>query len=824
MMLFADIILPLPIPQLYTYLIPRDLHEKCKQGRRVVVPFGKKKLYSAIVRKTHNIQPLGYEIKEIITVIDENPIVAEINFKFWEWLADYYMCPLGDIYKAALPMGLKLESETFIYFNPEFTEYLTLNVFERNIYEYLKKNKSVKIDEIYQFIEKKIAIKSLNSLLDKKAVLIEEKIRDKNKPKKEKFVCLAERINTEQTLKAVFDELEKSPKQIELLTKFAALCNLDFESPQGRQYEISKTELLNNVSVSASVLDSLIKKDVFFIKEKDFNIRRAHPEEVYEIKTLSEAQTDALVQIQNHFAQNKNVLLFGITSSGKTEVFIHLIKEYIEKGYQVLYLLPEIAITTQIINRLKKIFGEHVGVYHSKFSDMHRTEIWKNISNPKKSNYQIILGVRSSIFLPFSNLGLIIVDEEHENSYKQYDPSPRYNARDAAVVLGSFYKAKVLLATATPSFETYFNCLADKYKLVELRQRYKNVQLPQTFIVDTKELTRKKLMKSIFSPLLLENIKTALLQNEQVILFQNRRGFAPYLECRSCAWIPKCENCDVSLTYHKKTNDLICHYCGYKLNTPKTCLACGDATLQTKGFGTQKIEDEIKIFFPDAKVERMDYDTTRSKSNYEQIINDFEQHNIDVLVGTQMISKGLDFQNVSVVGIMNADTLLNFPDFRAYEHSYQMLVQVSGRAGRKDKRGKVIIQTSAPENNIFKYIMENDYYGLVKNQFIERKNFKYPPYYKLIKISIKHKELAKTDKAADILATYLKSVFDKRVLGPEYPLISRIQNLFIKEILIKIEKQKPHSAAREIIVTACSRLKAEPEFSSIFISINVDPI
>jgi len=825
-MLFADVILPLALPQLYTYSVPFELEKNCEVGKRVVIQFGKKKLYSALIRKTHEIKPLTYEVKDIISIIDEKVIISEIHFKFWEWLADYYMCTLGEVFKAAIPAGMKLESETIVYFNDDFKLDNELSEKETIIFNYLKKTKSVQISELNQFLEQKITLNILNSLIEKNIILVEEKLKDKYKPKLEKYIKLSENIEKEEDLKKIFDELSKIPKQLALLTNFTFLTNLNFENPKFQNYEIKKNELLQKSDVTTSVLDGLIKKEIFVAFEKE--IGRLHEKNIniQEVNDLSEAQNVALQQIKDYFVENNNVLLFGVTSSGKTEIYIHLINQYLAQGKQILYLLPEIAITSQIINRLKKIFGEKIGVYHSKFSDSERVEIWNNINskNSVKPPYQIILGVRSSIFLPFNNLGLIIIDEEHENSYKQFDPAPRYNARDAAIVLANFHKAKVLMGTATPSYETYFNCLAEKYKIVELNERHQNIELPEILIADTKEATRKKLMKSIFTPLLLDNIQLALKNNEQVILFQNRRGFSPYIECKICAWIPKCENCDVSLTYHKNSNDLVCHYCGFKMTSPHNCLACGDTSLQTKGFGTEKIEDEIKIFFPNAKISRMDHDTTKSRKSYEKIISDFEQQTVDILIGTQMISKGLDFENVSVVGIMNADSLLNFPDFRAYERSFQMMIQVSGRAGRKNKRGKVIIQTANPDNVVIKHVINNNYLSLVKSQFIERKNFKYPPYYKLIKITVKHKDIKKTDKAAEILTNYLKKIFADRVLGPEFPLINRIQNWYMKDILIKIEKQKSLSAAREIIVTATSRLKAVSEFSNIQININVDPM
>jgi len=825
---FADVILPLALPQLFTYGIPDEFTDYCVAGKRVVVQFGKKKLYSALVRNVHKNQPKFYETKDIISIIDTEPIITDNQFKFWEWIAEYYMCTIGEVFKAAIPSGLKLESETLIYLNNDIENYDTYGDFSEKeliIINNLKFTNPLKISEINKFLDQKSSLNILNNLIEREIVTVEEKIRNTYKVKTEKYIKLNENIKTEEDLKNIFDKLSKAPKQISLLINYIQFSELNIENPTSKIIEITKADLLKKTDTSSSAIDSLIEKNVFSLYEKEIGRILDKELQIQNVNSLSEAQNSALEQIRSNFEQHKNVLLFGVTSSGKTEIYIHLIKETIDKGKQVLYLLPEIAITSQIINRLKNIFGNIVGVYHSKFSDAERVEIWNNINKKQfeKEPYKIILGVRSSVFLPFNNLGLIIIDEEHEATYKQHDPAPRYNARDAALVLGNLQNANILLGTATPSLETYFNVKINKFALVELNQRHQNIQMPEIILSDVKEARRKKLMKSIFTPTLLHNIKETLDNNEQVILFQNRRGFSPYMECTVCSWIPKCENCDVSLTYHKNINELVCHYCGYRMPSPSGCLACGDTSLQTVGFGTEKIEEEIKMFFSEAKVARMDHDTTKGKHSHEKIITDFEQHKIDILIGTQMVSKGLDFENVRVVGILNADNLLNFPDFRAYERSYQLMVQVSGRAGRKGKQGKVIIQTADVENPIIKSVVKNDYTGMAKNQLIERKNFKYPPYFRLIKITVKHKNKLKVEKAADILADFLKQVFAERVLGPEFPIINRIQTWYMKDILIKIEKEKSIKAAREIIINGIGRMKNITEYSGIQININVDP-
>jgi len=733
------------------------------------------------------------------------------------------MCSIGEVFKAALPSGLKLESETKVIYNPENIEHKKFNSTETLLLDYLSNKNIASINEISAALERKDALPIIKTLLDKKAVLLEEKLRENYKPKTESYIQLDDSINNESQLNEIFDSLNRAPKQLEVLMTYIKLSGKFMNS--GKVSEVSKKSLINESKSSSAIIKSLIEKNI--LVEYDKNVSRLNEdfEEKKEIKELSESQQVAYSSIQKQFKEKDTILLHGVTSSGKTEIYIHLIKEQIEQGKQVLYLLPEIALTAQIINRLKSVFGNRVGIYHSKFSDSERVEVYQNILEPgNQLKYDIILGVRSSLFLPFSNLGLIIVDEEHENTYKQYDPAPRYNARDCSMVLAQLHQAKVLLGTATPSIESYFNAKAGKYGFVELKTRFKSIKLPEIHLVDILRAKKRKEMRSHFTSALIDNIKDSLALDEQVILFQNRRGFAPYLECDMCGWIPYCTNCDVSLTYHRHQNELVCHYCGYTIRAPKTCKSCGHTAVQTRGFGTEKIEDEIKIFFPEAKVARMDLDSTRKKNAYHNIISDFEDGEIDILIGTQMVSKGLDFDNVSLVGILNADNMLNYPDFRAFERSFQLMSQVSGRAGRKNKQGKVIIQTSKPEHPILQFVLDNRYEEMYKSQLLERKNFKYPPFYRLINISVRHKNKDVAEKAAHQLGVSLRKVFSKRVLGPEPPIISRVQNYFIQNIILKIERERSFQKAKQLLDEQIINLITTDQYKSINISIDVDPV
>lgn len=819
--MFADIILPLPLPQLFTYKIPVLLSSECKIGKRVTVPFGKTKIYSGLIHKIHNSQPKHYEVKEIITIIDSDPIISELQLKFWQWIADYYLCSLGEVYQAALPAGLKLESETKLSMNSDIELNTDFSAKETLIIEALKDKKTLLIKDLKKVTGLKSSVRYVNSLLNKGIIEVEESVRKKYKPKMEDLVLLHENVKSNTEIETIFKQLEKSPKQLELFMSFIQKIHYFSRTPQK---SVKKDKLLKESGISTNILKSLIDKKILKIKQQEIGRLDFSDKETQKIKDLSNAQAQAFAEINSGFKEKNVVLLHGVTSSGKTEIYIKLIEKALEQGKQVLYLLPEIALTAQIINRLRLVFGNKVGIYHSKYSDAERVEVWKSLSSPKGKSYEIILGVRSSIFLPFNNLGLIIVDEEHESNYKQNAPSPRYNARDVAIVLGLQQKAKILLGTATPSVESYFNAKTEKYALVKLTTRFGDIKMPEIKVSDLTYFRKRKQMKGHFSPELVQNVQISLNEGKQSILFQNRRGFSPFLECHTCGWVPKCEYCDVSLTYYKFTNKLVCHYCGYTISMPKNCLACGDSALQTKGFGTEKLEDDVKLLFPDHKVARMDLETTRSRKAYQTLIQKFEDKNIDILIGTQMVSKGLDFDNVEIVGVMNADNMLNFPDFRAHERSFQLMTQVSGRAGRRDKRGTVIIQTTEPENYVIRHIINNDYEGFYKIQIDERQMFKYPPFHRLILLTVRHKQAILVDKAAEVLGNHLKQVFGERVLGPESPPVNRVQNQYIKNILLKIEREKSQVKAKELLQNIISGMRNEAQFKGIRFIVNVDPM
>lgn len=822
-MIFADIIVPVPVPRLFTYRVGNNFADICIPGVRVIVPFGKKKFYTGIVRNVHSVEP-EYDTKDIVSVLDDNQIISDIHLKFWDWISEYYMCTPGDVFKAALPAGLKLESETNISLRHDFV-FNDLSQNELFLAQSLAPGKTVAIKDIQKKYDFSL-IPIIKKLVDKNIINIEEKLIEKYKVKTETYIKLSPNLSDENNLIVALDSLKRAKKQSELLMSFLYISKYGSKLFDGLPpaQEFVKSKFLTHAQSTTAVLDQLISKGFIIQEKKEIDRINYIEKDIVISGELNSYQSEALEQIKENFRTKDVVLLHGVTSSGKTEIYIKLIEEQLNLNKQVLYLLPEIALTSQIINRLQNVFGNKAAVYHSKFSDSERVEIWKNLSANNNKSYQLILGVRSSVFLPFSSLGLIIVDEEHENTYKQYDPAPRYNAKDASMVLAKFFNAKVLLGTATPAFESYYNAKTGKYALVEITKRYADIEMPEIIISDTREARRKKQMKSLFSPLLINNIDSALKNKEQIILFQNRRGFSPYLECQTCAWIPKCEYCDVSMTYHKNTESLVCHYCGYTYKASRKCSACGDMAMTSRGFGTQKIEDEIKTLFPLARISRMDLDTTVSKNAYNRIISDFENFKTDILIGTQMVSKGLDFDKVSIVGIMNADNLLNFPNFRAYERSFQLMAQVSGRAGRKNKQGKVIIQTSDKSNKIIKFLIENDYQNLFNSQLHERKLFKYPPYYRLIVISIKHKDKNITDMAAENIAALLKNIFKDNVLGPEYPIISRIKNFYIKNLIIKIDRKNSPVQAKSLIMKAVDKTRESEKFKYVNFVFDVDPM
>lgn len=815
---FVDVILPLPLRGYFTYSLPEEMAEEMQIGCRVVVPFGRKKYYTAIVRNIHYSAPTEYEVKEVSALLDEHPILLPRQFKLWEWLADYYLCTQGDVYKAALPSGLKLESETMVEYNPDFESDVRLSEREQKVLDLL----SIEPEQCVTKLEKESGIKNIlsviKSLLDKEAIFVKEELKRTYKPKTETRVRLTVVARNEQRLKELFEELERAPKQLDLLMKYIELSGILGKQPK----EVTKKELLHRTFASPVAFNGLVDKAIFEVYQQEIGRLNTLLQSTQPLHPLNEHQQRAHDEIVQSFREKNVCLLHGVTSSGKTEIYIHLIEETLRQGKQVLYLLPEIALTTQITERLQRVFGSRLGIYHSKFPDAERVEIWQKQLSEK--GYDIILGVRSSIFLPFHNLGLIIVDEEHENTYKQQDPAPRYHARNAAIILADMYGAKTLLGTATPSIETWNNATSGKYGLVELKERYKEIQLPEIIPVDIKELHRKKRMNGPFSPLLLQYVREALEKKEQVILFQNRRGFAPMIECHTCGWVPKCKNCDVSLTFHKGLNQLTCHYCGYTYQLPRVCPACEGVDLRNRGFGTEKIEDDIKALFPEATVARMDLDTTRTRTAYERIISDFEQGKTDILIGTQMVSKGLDFDHVSVVGILNADTMLNYPDFRAYERAFQLMAQVAGRSGRKNKRGRVVLQTKSIDHPIIPQVISNDYEGMVGGQLAERQIFHYPPYYRLVYVYLKNRNETLLDLMAQTMADKLRAIFGNRVLGPDKPPVARVQTLFIRKIVVKIETNAPMVRARELLLQVQKEMIAEDRFKSLIVYYDVDPM
>lgn len=826
--LFVDVILPLAVPNLYTYRVPYDWNESVAAGQRVIVQFGRGKLYSAVVRRVHEIPPKVYEAKYIDSILDEQPIVNEKQFALWEWISQYYMCTIGEVMLAALPGGLRLASETKVILNADYKTLIAdaeLSDKEFSIIEALEVRNVLSINDVAEILDQKTVYPVIKNMIAKGVVMIQEELKEKYKPKIESFVRFTESAGKEENLKAIFDALEK--KAVKQLDVVMALIKLSGRYSKEIK-EVRKSEIAKLVEGADAAIKSLQKKEILEVYEKEVG-RLAAWEGESRNTELNGTQQEVFESIRKQFyppisagetsTAKDVVLLHGVTSSGKTEIYIKLIEEAIAKGKQVLYLLPEIALTTQIINRLRKYFGDTVGVYHSKFNENERVEVWN-----KLGSYKLVVGARSALFLPFSHLGLVIVDEEHDSSYKQYDPAPRYNARDGAIYLAYLHKAKTLLGSATPSIESYFNAMEGKYGFAEISKRFGGVQMPEILIADVKEATRKKMMKSHFSPMLLDTITAALDNKEQVILFQNRRGFAPQLECNTCAWVPQCTNCDVSLTFHKLSNQLRCHYCGYTAKPPSKCAACGDTELKMKGFGTEKIEEELSIFYPKAKIMRMDLDTTRSKFAHQHIIHDFEEGNIDILVGTQMVTKGLDFDNVSMVGILNADGMLNFPDFRAYERSYQLMAQVSGRAGRKNKRGKVIIQTQNPDHSIIQDVWNNNYLSMYTNQLLDRRNFNYPPYYRIIEITLIHRDVNMVNESAKYLAAELRQHFGKRVLGPEFPLVARIRNLYHKNILLKIERDASVVQAKKVLNDLLVNFKINPDFKTVRVQMDVDPM
>ncbi len=786
-----------------------------KQGMRVAVPFGKSKIYTGIVYAVYKDQPPGYETKSIDQILDEAPVITSLQLKHWQWMASYYMCTLGEVIRAALPSAFLLESETIITLSSESVKDQTnLSDEEFVVFEALQHQSALHINDIRSILDRKNVVGILKQLLDKGVITVQEEVYEQYTPKLKRYIKLASSYTSEENLTALLDTLSRAPKQRDVLMTLFML-NAQEKKP------IDSVALQKKSNTTASVLKTLIDKGIleeYFIQKDRIEFSGDSDSE---IKKLNEAQNQAFSEIKEIFKKQDVSLLHGVTSSGKTEIYVRLIEEIISEGRQVLYMLPEIALTTQLITRLQQYFGERISVYHSRYSVNERVEVWNNVMDGKEKA-QIIIGARSSLFLPFKELGLIIVDEEHEPSFKQYNPSPRYHARDSAIVLGKLHNAKLLLGSATPSLESYHNAEVGKYGLTLLKKRFGNVLMPEIELVDIKEKHRKKQMTGHFSDRLLEEITETLSNGEQVILFQNRRGYSPVVECTTCGISPQCPNCDVSLTYHQFKNQLRCHYCGYHMAMQQSCAACGSETLDTKGFGTEQIETELKTLFPEHSIARMDQDTTKGKHAYGKLIEKLENMEIDILVGTQMLAKGLDFRNIGLVGVMNADNLLNFPDFRAHERSFQLLLQVAGRAGRTEKRGKVLIQTFNPNHQILQQVSVNDYLGMYKQQLEERYQYKYPPFFRTIKITLKDRNFQKMQKASVWYGQALEIKLKENVLGPEQPPVGRIRNLFITNILVKIPKQQSLSKTKDYINKVQRSFNAIKDFSSIKITIDVD--
>lgn len=815
---FLDVILPIPLEKLFTYRISAADSSLVEIGMRVAVPFGKSKIYTGLVYSKHQKPPVAYEAKEIHQILDEEPTVNKYQLEHWEWLATYYMCTLGEVYRSALPSSLLLESETHILRNQNTpVEESDLKDDEFLVMEALRFQSTLKVNEIGDILDRKTVLPVLNRLIKQNLITLKEALYEKYKPKMVAYVRLNPNHSDDKNLESLLESLSRAPKQSDVILSF-------FQLQAKTKKPIEKSELQKASAASVATIKSLINKEIL----QEFKIREDRvslSDDDYETKLieLNTHQEKALESIKKAFETKSVVLLHGVTSSGKTEVYTKLIEQTIASGKQVLYLLPEIALTTQLIGRLQGHFSDNISVYHSKYSLHERVEVWNNVRF-NKLKATIVMGARSALFLPFSNLGLVIIDEEHEPSYKQFDPAPRYHARDAAIVLAQLHGGNTILGSATPSIESFHNAQKGKYGFAVIERRFKDVLMPAIDLVDLKEASRKRQMKGHFSNRMLEEITATLEEGEQVLLFQNRRGYAPIVECTTCGHSPQCPNCDVSLTYHIYKKQLRCHYCGYHMALQESCMACGMVTLDTKGFGTEQVEKEIQNLFPEAKVARMDLDTTRGKYAYQKIITAFEQKEIDILVGTQMITKGLDFRHVNLVGVMNADSLLNFPDFRAHERTFQLLTQVAGRSGRTQKRGHVIIQTYNPHHRILQQVTNNEYLPMFKEQLYEREQYKYPPANRILKITLKHKEFNRLNEAAKWFANSLRNVLGVTVLGPEYPPVARIRNQYLKNIIVKIPLKDSAAKTKNSIKRVATTFNAISQFKSVRIVYNVDYI
>lgn len=814
-MYFVEVILPLSLSKTFTYRISEAEYHYIQPGMRIAVPFGKSKIYTSLAVEVHRNNPTLYEAKEIHQILDEKPIVNSFQIQHWQWIASYYMCAIGDVFRSALPSALLLENETIISQKQDvFIDESLLTDDEFLVFEALQHQSSLKIDDISAILNKKTIFPIIQSLLDKNVLVLHEEMNETYKPKLIRYVRLHTKYSSSESLNELLETLKNAAKQREIVLSYFQL-SASFKKP------ITVKHLVETANSTSSIVKALVDKEIFeeyYLQEDRVNFDKNKKENQLQ---LSQAQQKAFDELQQNFETKEVNLLHGVTSSGKTEIYIKLIESYLVNEKQVLYLLPEIALTTQLVTRLTSYFGNKVAVFHSKYNNNERVEVWKQVlENSEKA--QVVIGARSALFLPFSNLGLIIVDEEHEQTFKQVDPSPRYHARDAAIVLANFQKAKVVLGSATPSIETYYNAQSGKYGLVEISERYGKVQMPEIQLVDLKDKYFRKKMNGHFSDDLIESITEAISLGEQVILFQNRRGFSPVVECMTCGHVPQCQQCDVSLTYHKHKNQLRCHYCGYSIANPTNCHNCSSVDLTTKGFGTEQIQQELVTLFPNAKVGRMDQDTTRGKFGFEKIIDSFKNREFDILVGTQMLAKGLDFDNVSLVGIMNADNMLYHPDFRAFERSYQMMTQVAGRSGRSEKRGKVVIQTYNPNHNTIQQVTNNDYIGMYKEQLYERSIYKYPPYFRMIKFTLKHRDFDKLKEGSMWLYQVMQQNLSIPVLGPEEPPISRIRNEYIRTIMIKIPQNVPLTPTKKTIQKILNSFETVAQYRAIKIAVNVD--
>ncbi len=818
---FAEVILPLPLYSSFTYSVPEEEAQKIKIGSRVLVQFGKRKFYTGIVTALHNEAPVGYEVKPISCLLDESPIVRYPQMKLWDWIASYYLCAPGEVFKAAIPTGLKPESETFISLREDFDIEDTEGITESQaiIINTLSSQKRMSLAEIEQATKIKNAIAVINPLLNAGIIEIAEKVVERYKPKVEKMVRLTISRDDQDTLHDFFGKVTRSLRQEKALIAYLELSKwLVNDEP----LPVTKQSLYDASGANPGILKAMADKGIFEFYTRTVNRFNSPEKETHKLPSLSEPQLNAQREILHAFCDHNVVLLHGVTGSGKTEIYATLIDRVLKDGNQVLFLVPEISLTTQLTDRMRQFFGDRLLVYHSKFSDNERVDIWNKLLHSNEP--LIVLGARSAVFLPFARLGLIIIDEEHESSYKQYDPAPRYNARDTAIVLASMHGAKTLLGSATPSIETYYKTRIGKYGLVTLTERYENASLPVVEIIDMKEQRKKKLADGIISLPLKQSADEALASGKQAIMFQNRRGFAPFVVCHTCGWTPRCINCDVSLVYHKNSDQLRCHYCGYAIPLPSLCPACGDNRIKSLGYGTERVAEDVHEVFPDYKISRMDLDTTRNKDAYQQLIEEFSSHSTDILVGTQMISKGLDFENVTVVGVLNADTLLNFPDFRSNERAFNMLEQVAGRAGRRADKGKVIIQTTDPENNILDFVVKHDYNAFYESEIEDRRKFNYPPFCRIINIYLKNKDMRKVDEAAILLTTALHNTFGDRVLGPEKPFISRVATYYLQQIMLKVESTASMAKVKQILHTIYESIARDNRMKGTIVYYDVDPV